>query len=65
MAGRGGGAGYWGVLGAGEGHCWVHEAEEGVSGVPLHLSQSNTTAFHKIVWNKSAELRSLYFSSVV
>ena len=43
MAGRGGRAGYWRVLGAGEGHCWVHEAEEGVSGVPLHLSQINKT----------------------
>lgn len=41
VAGRGGGAGHWKILGAGEGHRWVHEAEEGVSGVPLHLSHGH------------------------
>lgn len=45
VAGQGGGAGYRRVLAAAEGHCWVHEAEEGVSGVLLHLSH-NDTAFH-------------------
>lgn len=40
VAGRAGGAGYRRVLGAGEGRRWVHEAEEGVSGVSLHLSQT-------------------------
>lgn len=38
VAGGQGGAGHRRVLGAGQGHRWVHEAEEGVSGVPLHLA---------------------------
>ena len=47
VAGRTGGAGHWSVLGAGERHRWVHEAEEGVSSVPLHLSWNNNNTLLK------------------
>lgn len=49
VAGRPRWGGDWRVLRAGEGHCWIHEAEEGVSGVSLHLSQNNTPLKHNLL----------------